>query len=224
MKNHLGCADYLIDQKVDLNITDNLGKSLLSQTISNVSESTCKQVRYLVVDKKADVTLKDIKNNNALHHLAKVKPTTQSANNYSKPSSGDSDESDESDESGDSDMEDDKKEENNEGEKQETTDWSLEMAKILVEAGIDINEKNSEGETALLIAAQNFNLSLISYLLKSGSTLEGTVNGNNFFHIIVKLFISKKKKRLKKKKRVATVCQKELKLFSLFSQVTKVIS
>ena len=48
----------------------------------------------------------------------------------------------------------------------------LEIAKYLVDNGVDVNIQNEDGETALMLASSHSNLSLVRYLVAKGANLE----------------------------------------------------
>lgn len=67
----------------------------------------------------------------------------------------------------------------------EGIEYQLTLAKMLVEHGADLDAKNSENETPLVVAMLNRNNYLVAYLIEAGSKFWSDttgVNGSNFFH------------------------------------------
>lgn len=65
LKDHIKCTDYLLDlDSCDVNVPDDNGQTLLSQTISKlkVSETLLARVKYLIGEKGAHVKTTDIQN------------------------------------------------------------------------------------------------------------------------------------------------------------------
>jgi hypothetical protein len=63
LKDHIKCTDYLLNlDSCDVNVPDDNGQTLLSQTISKlkVNDTLLSRVKYLVEEKGADVQTKDI--------------------------------------------------------------------------------------------------------------------------------------------------------------------
>ncbi|XP_033624396.1 poly [ADP-ribose] polymerase tankyrase-like [Asterias rubens] len=71
MKGHVGCTDLLLEQpNVDLNFRDDSGATLVMLTAASpMTKYMVDQMKYLI-RKKADLSLVDINNRNALHYLA----------------------------------------------------------------------------------------------------------------------------------------------------------
>ncbi|XP_006818908.1 poly [ADP-ribose] polymerase tankyrase-like [Saccoglossus kowalevskii] len=72
MQGNTGCADLILEQEgVDVNFRDENGCTMVMLVCgSTLGKGLTSQLKYLVQDKKADVTLTDINKNNALHHVA----------------------------------------------------------------------------------------------------------------------------------------------------------
>jgi ankyrin repeat protein len=49
---------------------------------------------------------------------------------------------------------------------------NLEIVKLLVEHGADVNLKNVKGNTALILAAQNDNFNIVKYLVEKGADVK----------------------------------------------------
>jgi ankyrin repeat protein len=71
-KGHLACADFLLNQSgVDVNIRDESGRSLLSQTIDNMTDDKAvSQMKYLLDKEGIDVNLADTQGLTPLHLIA----------------------------------------------------------------------------------------------------------------------------------------------------------
>eukprot|EP01125_Pyxidicula_operculata_P008837 TRINITY_DN292_c0_g1_i1.p1 TRINITY_DN292_c0_g1~~TRINITY_DN292_c0_g1_i1.p1 ORF type:complete len:2964 (-),score=944.30 TRINITY_DN292_c0_g1_i1:25-8748(-) len=71
LKGHMDCAEFLLNQKgVDVNIKDDDGRTLIMHLLSaKLTPSTFKQIKFLIDEKKADVTVTDANNLTALHYL-----------------------------------------------------------------------------------------------------------------------------------------------------------
>ena len=71
-KGHLACADFLLNQSgVDVNIRDESGRSLLSQTIDNMTDDKAvSQLKYLLDKDGIDVNLADTQGLTPLHLIA----------------------------------------------------------------------------------------------------------------------------------------------------------
>ena len=67
MKGHIGCADLLLEQpSVELNFRDDSGATLVMLTAASpMTKYMVDQMKYLI-KKKADLTLVDINNRNAV--------------------------------------------------------------------------------------------------------------------------------------------------------------
>ena len=67
MKGHVGCADLLLEQpNVDLNFRDDSGATLVMLTAASpMTKYMVDQMKYLI-RKKADLSLVDINNRNAV--------------------------------------------------------------------------------------------------------------------------------------------------------------
>ncbi len=71
-------------------------------------------------------------------------------------------------------------------------DKPIDMAKFLVEQGLDVNLKNKEGETALLIAVKNENLAVALYLIDKKANLnDQDEKGNTALHYAVEKYSKK---------------------------------
>ncbi|PAA55778.1 hypothetical protein BOX15_Mlig008630g1 [Macrostomum lignano] len=81
LKGHMGLVPLIVKQPgVDIDAVDDSGRSLLFMACSSrLSESLCKQVRHLVEDMGASVTLTDADGNTPLHLLAANQPRTEQA-------------------------------------------------------------------------------------------------------------------------------------------------
>jgi hypothetical protein len=83
----LACADFLLNQSgVDVNIRDESGRSLLSQTIDNMTDDKAvSQMKYLLDKEGIDVNLADTQGLTPLHLIAtRVSEDEQILKNPSK--------------------------------------------------------------------------------------------------------------------------------------------
>lgn len=67
--------------------------------------------------------------------------------------------------------------------------YQLDMAKLIIDYGADLEAKNLKNETSLAIAMRNKNHHLVALLIKAGSKFWVDVdnNGNTFLHYFAKL-------------------------------------
>lgn len=67
--------------------------------------------------------------------------------------------------------------------------YQLDMAKLLIDHGADLDAKNQKNETSLATAMRNKNHHLVAVLIKAGSKFWIDVgnNGNTFLHYFAKL-------------------------------------
>jgi len=74
LKGNFGCVRRMLENPdVDVNCKDEKGRTLLSLCIDTLDDESFEQVRYLIEDKKADVTMADLSDHTPLHYLCKSK-------------------------------------------------------------------------------------------------------------------------------------------------------
>lgn len=150
MKGHMGLADMLLQQPgIDLNCQDENGMTLVALTLAGggvVSPSTLEQLNYLIVEKKADCTVKDSHGNSALHTLAASEVPTVNIRNII-----------------------------NADEVKKRIQLQLKIAQLLLDHNCEPNDLNDEKLPPCMIAAKRGNMALANFLMKKGSrvTTEG---------------------------------------------------
>lgn len=175
-KGHIAIADYLLEQdSVDVNIRDDEGRTLVAQMMEVVSETSLKQLYYLLEKKNADVTTPDVNGCTPLHLVAKnydreqaLQDFKNSQNNTNTNTNNDDNEEDEEEEDEDE-MEEEEEDEDDEAPKKkgrkpvkkaaakkskgkeksaqaqqpapkkEWKNYSVEIAKVLIKRGADVN-------------------------------------------------------------------------------------
>eukprot|EP00330_Aristerostoma_sp_ATCC50986_P011498 CAMPEP_0114596900 /NCGR_PEP_ID=MMETSP0125-20121206/19095_1 /TAXON_ID=485358 ORGANISM="Aristerostoma sp., Strain ATCC 50986" /NCGR_SAMPLE_ID=MMETSP0125 /ASSEMBLY_ACC=CAM_ASM_000245 /LENGTH=128 /DNA_ID=CAMNT_0001800743 /DNA_START=1074 /DNA_END=1456 /DNA_ORIENTATION=+ len=126
MKNNFHCLKKLLSYaNVDVNCKDDSGKSLLVQTINELSPTNIEHINLLLTEKNADPNVADTKNQAALYYACQLNATRlanshQNLNDY---------------------PEEEKKEIISEYQK-----LKIDLVKMLLKAKADINQRNVNGK------------------------------------------------------------------------------
>ncbi|KAM9979763.1 hypothetical protein ACTFIZ_006024 [Dictyostelium cf. discoideum] len=180
-KGHFQCTKYLLDKDADANVTDENNRSILLQSLvnSSLSMALMENIKYLIVQGKANVNHQDKDLNGVLHVLSlaeielpgevKTKQPAYYWGGQPKP------------------VEDPVKAEKR---LQDQLKIVQEIANYLISKGATVNSKNKDGCTPLMLAFQEKNIPIIIYLLgRSDVSLVGTYSStkSNILHEIMKL-------------------------------------
>ncbi|KAK4515576.1 uncharacterized protein ATC70_010527 [Mucor velutinosus] len=184
MKGHIAIVKYLLQlpgNPIDVNFKDQEGCSMLQRTIdeavvSDIDMELNLSKAKLLLSMHADVNSKDLEGYTSLHHLAAntafakllpkgyqcIYPEKKQGYGYRVLK-------------------------NTTGHAQDDMDginYQLDMAKLLIEHGADLDAKSLKNETPLATAMRNKNHSLVAVLIKAGSKfwLDVDEEGNTFLH------------------------------------------
>lgn len=189
MKGHLSLVKYLLDLPdcIDVNFKDQDGLSMLHHTVLETVTSTSeinqnmKQIK-LLLNMNADVNSINLEGDTVMHSLVSI---TTYCNYYPKewkPYYVDDEakyagyratatlkSTDEDDMTG--------------------VNYHLDVGRMLLEKGADINVLNNHGETCLSVAMKAENHYLVAFLIENGARYwsDADRDGNNFFHYFGKL-------------------------------------
>ncbi|KAN0029742.1 hypothetical protein ACTA71_007878 [Dictyostelium dimigraforme] len=183
-KGHFQCTKFLLDNDADANVTDENNRSILLQSLvnSSLSMALMENIKYLIVQGKANVNHQDKDLNGVLHVLSLAdielpgEPHEKQPVHYwghiPKPS-----------------------EDPIKAEKKLQDQLKIveEIGNYLISKGASVNGKNKDGCTPLMLAFQEKNIPIIIYLLgKSDVSLVGTYAStkSNILHDIMKLYDS----------------------------------
>jgi hypothetical protein len=61
-------------ESTDVNCKDDEGRTLVSASLSKFNADTFEYIKFLILDKNADITLTDLNNCSPLHYAAKIHP------------------------------------------------------------------------------------------------------------------------------------------------------
>lgn len=180
-KGHMAIADYLLEQdSVDVNIRDDDGKTLVAQMMEVITDSTLKQLNYLLEKKDADVTTADAQGYTPLHHLAKNydprKDINDNSNNNNDDDDNSSDEEDDEENEEDEDAmdeeEDDDEEEEDEDEEESGRSRKKKAAprKKSAAKGKEKADKEPSGDKpAAKPKKKNWSVEIAKVLIKKGA-------------------------------------------------------
>jgi ankyrin repeat protein len=75
-KGHFGVVKKLLNfASTDVNCKDDEGRTLVSSSISKFNQKSFEEIRFLIEEKRADVTIKDLKNRSALYYATMLRPS-----------------------------------------------------------------------------------------------------------------------------------------------------
>lgn len=73
-KGHFGAVKALLNLPgTDVNCKDDEGRTLVSLTVDNLDSEKMEQIRFLVEEKSADVTLTDLKGRGPLYYASNLR-------------------------------------------------------------------------------------------------------------------------------------------------------
>jgi ankyrin repeat protein/predicted DNA-binding WGR domain protein len=174
-KGHLACADFLLNQSgVDVNIRDESGRSLLSQTIDNMTDDKAvSQMKYLLDKEGIDVNLADTQGLTPLHLIAtRVSEDEQILKNPSKRYSYWNPITDE-------------QRQEHEEKKVQFNESVEKIARMLIEKGADVLARDSQGQSPLMLATLFARQTLIKLLLDNKAEITGkNQKDQNILHLL----------------------------------------
>ncbi|CEP17999.1 hypothetical protein [Parasitella parasitica] len=189
MKGHVAIVKYLLQlpgNPIDVNFKDQEGCIMLQRTIDeSVASAMDMELNLnkakLLLSMNANVNSKDIEGSTSLHRLAanttyakllpkdyrSIYPEKKQGYGYHAMSSAKGHPKDD----------------------MEGIKYQLDMAKLLIDHGADLNATNLENETPLATAMRHKNHSLVALLIKKGSKFwhDTDKEGNTFFHYFATL-------------------------------------
>jgi ankyrin repeat protein/predicted DNA-binding WGR domain protein len=159
LKEQIGCVERLLkEHSIDINCKDEQGRTLLSQTIEVLSLDTLRQIEYFLFEKKADPDIPDLNGWTPLHYLCNKSPPNcqNTLLSYSERVKWN----------------------------QEASDWRQKALEFLLKAKCNINAKNQDGFTPIMLALQKKNTKIAIILIQSGVDLTMTTEKGGIFHFI----------------------------------------
>ncbi|KAI9309588.1 ankyrin repeat-containing domain protein [Cunninghamella echinulata] len=167
LKGHLSMVQYLLslpDSSVNVDFPDEEGLTMLhhavAEKVTNKKdiEQNLRRIQILM-DKNANVNSVTVNGETVLHHL--VRSTHYKKHLFERTHNSNTILDDE-----------------------ECIEYQLEMAKIILNAGADINALNTDNETPFAVAIQCHNYPMVALLIRHGAKYwsDSSKNGNTFFH------------------------------------------
>jgi ankyrin repeat protein len=195
LKGHFGFVKKMLDYpSVNVDCKDDNGKTLLMTSLNVMNEQSFDYVKLLVQEKKADLNLPDLKGDNALHYLCRVKLETlikqdplyigglaaHNSSNVNRSMFGQAHEAQ-------VDTKIYKKCEKN------ALDLYTRFIKLFLDNGVNINATNELGKNALMMCLENKNVSALRVLLENAVNMDlylKSKSDENIFHMFENLIDS----------------------------------
>ncbi|CAK74015.1 unnamed protein product (macronuclear) [Paramecium tetraurelia] len=175
-KNHLGIVKQLLSYpSTDVNCKDDEGRTLISSSLSKFTEDTFEYMKYLILEKNADVKIADLQDKTPLHY-AVLLSRKDAKQYYSKWN--------------------DLTKTERRNIKNNYESLVHQMIELLINAGSDVNAQDANGFTPFILSFMNQNFKVSELLMKLSNPIVNYVDkkDRNILHKLIecKLYLNVK--------------------------------